>query len=241
MSRTRVEVHGASDGGRPRLDVSTGRLRSGTALHPRIVHLGIGSCRVALVQDGALLLCGDSVRLEVFVGPGARLELVEPAGTVAYAMRGGSASWDVDVTVAPGGVLVWHGQPFVVAEGADVRRTMTARLEESASLLLRETLVLGRAHEGPGRLHARTLVEQASRPVLVEELHLGPGCPNVGVLGEHRVLDTVLVCGSRPSAPLPHVDGVHELRLAEEAAMWRGIGLASHEVSLAPTWEALVS
>ena len=77
--------------------------------------------------------------------PGGSLEIVEPGGTVAYAMRGRSARWDVTVEVDAGGTLVWHGEPFVVAEGADVTRTTSVELAAGASVSLRETLVLGRS------------------------------------------------------------------------------------------------
>ena len=45
--------------------------------------------RVALVPEQAVLLAGDHVTVSVRVGAGAALEIVEPGGTVAYAMRGG--------------------------------------------------------------------------------------------------------------------------------------------------------
>ena len=47
----------------------------------------------ALVGQTALLLGGDAVELDVRVGPGARLELCDVAGTVAYDGRGRSARW----------------------------------------------------------------------------------------------------------------------------------------------------
>ena len=50
-----------------------------------------GVVRVALIAASALLLAGDHVRIEVVVAGTVRLEIVETAGTVAYAMRGGSA------------------------------------------------------------------------------------------------------------------------------------------------------
>jgi urease accessory protein len=125
----------------------------------------------------------------VRVGPGRSLEVVEPGGTVAYAMRGLSARWDVDIEVEAGGRLVWHGEPFVVSQGADVRRTTRVDLGVDASLVLRETLVLGRHGEAPGRLLARTDVHRDGTPVLVEELDSSLG------LGPHRVVDQCLCLG----------------------------------------------
>jgi urease accessory protein len=142
--------------------------------------------RVALVPEQAVLLAGDHVTVAVRVGAGQRLEIVEPGGTVAYAMRGAAARWDVRIEVEAGGSLVWRGAPFVVAEGADVRRSTTLDLAAAACVTLRETLVLGRSGEAPGRLVARTDVHRDGVPVLVEELDSALG------LGGHRVVDQVL-------------------------------------------------
>lgn len=142
--------------------------------------------RIALVPEQAVLLAGDHVTVSVRVGAGRALEIVEPGGTVAYAMRGQRARWDVEVEVEDAGRLVWHGEPFVVAAGADVRRTLAVDLGAAASLVLRETLVLGRSGEAPGRLSCRTDIVREGAPVLVEELDCAVG------LGRHRVLDQVL-------------------------------------------------
>ena len=90
----------------------------------------------------------------------------------------------------PAGRLVWHGEPFVVAEGADVQRTPSVELAAGASVVLRETLVLGRSGEAPGRLRSRTEVRREGAPVLLEELDARVG------MGPHRVLDQVLHLGA---------------------------------------------
>ena len=94
--------------------------------HLRAYRLSVvdGVERVALVPEQAVLLAGDHVTVSVRVPAGRVLDIVEPGGTVAYAMRGGQARWDVTVEIEEGAGLVWHGQPFVVAAGADVRRTL---------------------------------------------------------------------------------------------------------------------
>ena len=152
--------------------------------------------RVALVPEQAVLLAGDQVTVAVRVGAGQRLEIVEPGGTVAYAMRGGEARWEVRITVEEGGSLVWHGEPFVVAQGADVQRSTTIDLAAGARLTLRETLVLGRSGEGPGTLMSRTEVHRDGVPVLVEALDSALG------MGPHRVVDQVLELGGFETPPL---------------------------------------
>jgi len=184
--------------------------------------------RVALVPEQAVLLAGDQVTVSVRVGAGQSLEVVEPGGTVAYAMRGSVARWDVRIEIEEGGCLVWHGEPFVVSEGADVRRSLRVELAPDSRMVLRETLVLGRTGEGPGRLLARTDVHRDGLPVLVEELDSAVG------LGGHRVVDQVLELRSfetgaeRPAQP-------PELMVLESGdRLHRWLGAATHESPLGP-------
>ncbi|QIG43217.1 urease accessory protein UreD [Nocardioides anomalus] len=172
--------------------------------------------RVALVPEQAVLLAGDHVTVRVRVDAGERLRLVEPGGTVAYAMRGLDARWDVEIEVEPGGALAWDAEPFVVADGADVHRGL--RVEAGGAVSLRETLVLGRSGEGPGRLRTRTDVTRAGVPLLVEELDSGVG------LGGHRVLDQVLHLGTDCAR-----DG---MRLESGDCLHRWLGGAVHESRL---------
>ena len=179
--------------------------------------------RVALVPEQAVLLAGDQVTVAVRVGAGQRLEIVEPGGTVAYAMRGGQARWDVRVVVEEGGSLVWHGEPFVVAQGADVVRSTTIDLAPGACLRLRETLVLGRSGEAPGSLVSRTDVRRDGVPVLVEELDSALG------LGPHRVVDQVLdLRGSETVAERPPQPTLDVMALEGGGRLHRWLGAQTH-------------
>jgi len=143
----------------------------GSALRPRLVR-SRGPLRVALVQAHAGLLAGDQLTIEVRVGAGTALELVEPAATVAHDARGGPvARWTAEVELEPGARLIWLAAPFIVSAGARVRRCLRADLAEDSAMLARETLVLGRAGEGPGRALSETSVRYDGRPLLEEALH----------------------------------------------------------------------
>ena len=161
------------------------------------------SCRIGLLATSALLLGGDRVLIEVEVGPGANLELFDVAGTVAYHGRGQPAAWHATARVADGGTLRWAGEPFVVADGADVLRTLELELNASATLRLRETLVLGRSGEVGGRLRTRTGIRIDGEPVLLEDQRLDPSGlrRSPGMLGDHRVIDSLLAVGGSVSAP----------------------------------------
>ncbi|GAA1897436.1 urease accessory protein UreD [Lapillicoccus jejuensis] len=228
MSTTRVVV-----------TASAGRDAAVTVVTPGPTgrgHLGVrrlptraGVARLALVAEGALLLAGDDVGVELVVGAGARVEVVEPSGTVAYPMRGGRADWRVDLTVGDGATLRWRGLPFVVAEGADVDRSTSVRLAEGAVAVLREVLVLGRSGEPGGAIGGRLRVDGVAGPVLAEDLLLGPQRPSVGVVGGARVVDTLTVLGARAGAA---PEGVTRLELEAEGTQLRWLGAATHESPL---------
>lgn len=241
---TRIEVARAA--GRARCVVV------GDALSPRVLSADADGARVALVAAGALLLGGDEVTIDVVVGAGAWLEVVETAGTVAY--PGPTASWTVQVRLEVGARLLWEGLPFVVAGGADVVRSTVLALDDGARAVLRETLVLGRAGEHGGRLRQRTQVTREGRDLLVEDLDLAPslrGAP--GVLGSGgsrataRVLDVVAAYGFRPddaeapdggsAAPAPagarpSAGVTHRFDLAGPGAVVRHLGAHAHATPL---------
>jgi len=213
-----------------RIDVtpSSVRLSSGL-LAARRLRSGAGPVRIALVATQAMLLAGDQVRIAISVAGPVSLEVVETAGTVAYDMRGGSASWDVDVTLTDGARLTWLGEPFVVAAGARVARSTTLTLEAGCSLTMRESLVLGRTGEVGGSLAVSTRASYEGAPLLVEDLDLAPAARSVpAVLGPHRCLDTITTLGHRLA------DACGVLQLAGPGSVSRWLGDAQHRSSLAP-------
>ena len=171
------------------------------------------TARIALVGTQALLLAGDDVEIDVEVGPGVALDVVEVAATVAY--RGSApARWRVRADLATDSRLIWSAEPFIVAAGADVDRDSRFELAESAVLCLRETLVLGRSGESGGRLRTRSAVNRAGKPLLIEDLDLTDqrARSRPGLLGNARVLDSVLLAGCRaPQQPVLPPDCRFEL------------------------------
>lgn len=199
----------------------------------RVVTLSVGEgvARVALVPTRALLLAGDAVEVECEVGDGLTLHVQETSGTVAYDMRGGSASWSFTARVGVGSRLVLDTLPWVSSGGSHVARSTTVSLDAAATLLARETLVLGRSGEQPGALASRTTITRGARPLLVEELHSEHLAP-------HRVLDSVLAVGAGDGPP---AGGPPPFRLETGDRLWRRLGREAHETAavLDPVWTAL--
>jgi urease accessory protein len=188
------------------------RMRHGLLLAQRL-HGQPDRARVALVGQTALLLGGDEVELQIVVGAGAVLELSEVAGTVAYDGRGRPATWATSITLDRGAQLTWVGEPLVIADGADVIRRTIIDLADGASAALRETIVLGRSGEVGGVLRSGMHVHREGRPILLEDLVLDPRDRfGPGLLGRHRVVDSLLAIGTPP----PEVgDGALRFELVE--------------------------
>lgn len=225
MSSTRIEVSSGVE--RARVVLGAG------AVVPRLVERGPSSARIALVAGGALLLGGDEVSIEVDVGDGCTLDLEEIGGTVAYRADGRPSTWTVTVRVGRDASLAWAGLPFVVSDGAAVVRRMDVRLTGGGVALLRETLVLGRSGERGGWIDTTLAAGDDDGPILHERLVVEGGAPMVGVLGEHRVLDTVSALGFRPP-PIGPAGTV--LDLDEPGAVSRFLGADTHASPLDQTW-----
>ncbi|MFE5775360.1 urease accessory protein UreD [Brachybacterium sp. NPDC056505] len=171
-------------------------------LQPRTVGRGDRWAHVALVAGGAMLLGGDHVRVEVEVEDGCVLEIEDVGGTVAYESTGEPSRMDITIRLGKCSRLLWRAHPFVIAGGADVDRTTSIELGRHSSVLLRETLVLGRSGERGGLLRSSVHAREADgTPVFLEDLALDGARPRAGVLGDHRVLDSALLLGCRPPDP----------------------------------------
>jgi len=171
--------------------------------------------------------------VRIVVGAGATL-IVEPvAATLALPGRARTLL-ALDVAVEEGGRLVLDEAPLIVTAGAEVERRCTIELEAGAVAALRETVVLGRDGEPPGRLVSTLRATLAGRALLHDGLRLAPGGADayVALNPGHRVVATVGLLGARAEP----ADGV--LALARPGALRRATGpsLAGVEAALADLW-----
>lgn len=218
---TRISVHPGE--ARVRVGLVTG------ALAPRLVDRDSVSARVAIAAAQMLLLDGDAVRIEIEVGAGCTLEIEDIGGTVAYP---GSSSWEVRALIGAGARLVWRGLPFVVTAEARSRRRTELVLGPGAAVLMRETIVLGRHGEFGGAIDSRVVASGPHGPLLVEQLEADRASPGPGVLGAHRVIDSVFAIGYRP----PTAPG--DLVLEAPGAVSRFLGEHAHASRLDEVWSA---
>lgn len=217
MSLTRITVDG------DRVGLRHGQLRA-----QRLGDRG-GWVRIGLLATTALLLGGDVVEIEVSVGEGGRLDLSDIAGTVAYDGRGRRAAWHVRIELAEGAQLRYRGEPFVVSDGADVHRALSADLADTARMQLRETLVLGRSGETGGRLRSETRLRIDAADVWLEDQLLDPDRDrrHPGLLGDRRVLDSMVIIGTGSVTVPPGAVGYALVGARGNVVRYLGTELAS--------------
>lgn len=160
---------------------------------------------VHLVGSAASPLDGDHITFDLDVAPGTSLTVRTVAATMAWPGRPGAAPsrMDIRARVGDGALLRWLPEPLVPVHGCRHELHTQVQLARTARLVWREELVLGRTHESPGSLRARTRIERAGEALLHQDLTIdGHGLPRhqaPSILGQARGTGSVLVVG--PGAP----------------------------------------
>ncbi len=179
-----------------------------------------------LVASAAGPLGGDDVRLDISVAEGASLAVRTVAAQLALpGPHPGPSLARITATVAAGATLHWLPEPLVLAARCDHRSEVTLSLDPGASVVWSEEVVLGRGGEPSGSLLHRLRVDRGGRPLLRNDLALGPAWPGSdgpAGCGAARVVGTVLVVGERGrTLTVPAVEGVRAAacRLADDAVL----------------------
>lgn len=188
------------------------------------------TARVALVQTSACLVAGDDVALDVRVGPGASLELVELSATVSHPVPAGrpAITQATRAGVDAGGRLLWLAEPLVIAAGTRLRRRLDVAAAPGARVLLGDTVVLGRDGERPGAATSRVRITRDGRAVLDDELATAdPGVLRSPVVaGDARVCAALTLAGVAAPQPLPP----GALRLGAQDTTLRCLGAGAADV-----------
>lgn len=172
-----------------------------------------GEAEVHLVGGAAGPLGGDRLRVEIEVGPGARLCVRGVAASLALPGRTGGASvLEVVARVGAGGRLRWLPEPLIGAARCDHHSISTVELAAGAELRWREELVCGRFGEPPGDVRVATTVRYAGRTLLRNDLAVGPRAPGwdgPAALGGGRAAGSLVVVDpawstTGPPAPARH-------------------------------------
>lgn len=116
---------------------------------------------------------GDSLRVEVSVGPRAHALLTTPAATKVYRTRGPRSTQAQRLIVAAGATLEWLPQETILFDGAAIDLDTTVVLADGARFIGLETLCFGLPARGEtfavGRCRQRfELWSDDGRPLVIE-------------------------------------------------------------------------
>ncbi|MEV6489679.1 urease accessory protein UreD [Actinoplanes sp. NPDC051633] len=160
-----------------------------------------------LVGGAAGPLRGDELRLDLEVGPHARLDVRSVAATLLLPGRPAPPSTLViHAEVGEGATLRWLPEPTIAAAGCDHIAITLVEVAEGGTLLWRDDIVCGRHREESGRIRTETTVRYAGRALYRHDLAIGaPGWEGAAVLGGNRALGAAILAG--PDLPEPHLPG----------------------------------
>jgi urease accessory protein len=197
---------------------------------------GVGpDVTVHLVGGAAGPLGGDDLRLDVEVGPGARLRVRSVAASLALPGRSADRSrMRVRASVHAGALLHWHPEPLIAAAGCDHDAVTEVEVARGGALLWRDDVVCGRHGEMPGDVRTDTTIRYAGRTVYRHHLAVGPaatGWSGAAVLGGGRAIGSLVVVD-----PAWEVDGPPPRVLGRDAALMPLAGPAVLAIALGADW-----
>lgn len=156
-----------------------------------------------LVATAAGPIGTDRVAVDVELGDGACVVIRSLGATIAYA--GSGARLDVSIVAGEEAALAWLPEPIIATARCDLEVRSSLQMAQSAQIIWREELVLGRLHEPGGRVRHRLRADICGEPLLRHDLEVGPGAPawdGPAIVGSHRAIGMSLTAGpgSRSSA-----------------------------------------
>jgi len=132
--------------------------------------------QAVLVNTAGGIAGGDHFAIDIAVGKAARLAVTSAAAEKVYRSLGPDAAVHLKLKVQAGGDLTWLPQETILFDRARLRRTIDVDLAGSATLVLAEALVFGRAAMGEtvrqGSVFDRWRVRRGGKLVFAETMRL---------------------------------------------------------------------
>ncbi len=161
---------------------------------------------VMLATFGGGLVDGDSIHLDVDLGPGAAGLLGTQASTKVYRCPTGTCRQSTTAAVAEGALLVMIPDPVACFATARYEQSLRVALAAGASLVLVDAFTAGRSARGERwafhRYASRTEVSVAGAPLVNDSILLDPAHGDLRArLGRFDAFATLVLAGPR-AAPL---------------------------------------
>ncbi len=171
------------------------------------------------INTGGGIAAGDRFATDIEVASGAELVVTTAAAEKIYRSEGDTAAITTTIRVADGARLDWVPQETILYDRARLRRSLDVRLDESASALLFEATVFGRAAFGEtmqsGAYEDRWRVRRGGRLVYADTLRVA------GPIAE-LLARPALAAGNRALATIVYVAPDAESRIEEARAALDG-------------------
>ncbi|MDO9413335.1 MAG: urease accessory protein UreD [Pseudolabrys sp.] len=121
------------------------RVHEDGSLRVRFPNATPEALEAVLVNTGGGMTGGDHFSIELAVGEGASLIFGTAAAEKIYRSSGTDAEMDVRLTLEPDAKLAWLPQETILFDRARLKRRIDIDLADSASLIMAEAVVFGRA------------------------------------------------------------------------------------------------
>jgi urease accessory protein len=153
-----------------------GKVHEAGSLRVRFPSPETGALAAVLVNTAGGVAGGDRFSVSIDAGQGTALTLTTAAAEKIYRSHGPSAAIDVSLRVATDAHLAWLPQETILFDRARLARRIDIELDESASLLLAEIVVFGRAAMDEvmreGEYVDRWRLKRAGKLIFAETLRL---------------------------------------------------------------------
>ncbi|WP_284176770.1 urease accessory protein UreD [Rhabdaerophilum sp. SD176] len=194
------------------------------------------SPEAVLVNVAGGLAGGDSVSIDLRLGPGAELTLSSATAERIYRSDGSATRLSNRLDIGPDARMLWLPQETILFEQAALERHFEIDLAATGQLVLGEMLYFGRVASGEtftrGAIRDRWRLRRAGRLALAEDLRLdlagGGALRDPVALGEHVALGTLLLALPDPQDLLEAIRG----NVAEEPGLEIGTTLVDGLVLL---------
>ena len=151
-------------------------LRESGSLRVRFPSPEGDSLSAVFVNTAGGIAGGDRFDIEIATGEGSRLVVTTAAAEKVYRTDGPAAQLNIALKAAAGSHLAWLPQETILFDRARVLRRIDIDLAQSASLLLCEIVVFGRAAMGERMLHGEFIdhwrMRRGGRLVFAETVRL---------------------------------------------------------------------
>ncbi|MCZ8186036.1 MAG: urease accessory protein UreD [Beijerinckiaceae bacterium] len=182
-----------------------------------------------LVNVAGGLAGGDSVSIELRLGPGAELTLTSATAERIYRSDGSPTRLSNKLEIGPDARMLWLPQETILFEQAAIERQFEIDLAATGRLVLGEMLYFGRVASGEtftcGAIRDRWRLRREGRLAFAEDLRLdlagGGALRDPVALGEHVALGTLLLALDEPQDLLSAIRDI----LAEEPGLEIGTTL----------------